>query len=150
MNLRESPIASDKQPETQDQVFPPTEALSASKHIVGVKYHSKYTTHMQFLLSDGAESTFDNSNTMYDSTKGEWKEARIPDCCPIEKVEVLYFKATSCCYGLKIYDDRGTCLLTTGYAGTSSYRANPDYGIREFKLENGERIIGVKSSSRGE
>ena len=77
-------------------------------------------------MSNGERSNFDASNPMF---KVEFKDKIIPFNSVIFRIEVMYLKVNSCVYGIKFTDYEHNTLLATGYIGTPSYRADPDYGI---------------------
>lgn len=47
--------------------------------------------------------------------------------------------------GLKFYDETGKTLLVAGLIEKASRLNNPNFPIKEFILEKGERIVGVTS-----
>lgn len=55
--------------------------------------------------------------------------------CSLARGEIFYDDYDFHVRGLKFFDDADSCLLSLGYFD--------NWDVREFKLEPGERIVGV-------
>lgn len=71
---------------------------------------------------------------------------RHPDLEVIQRVEMQYHKPNNALTGLRFIDYLGNQILETGrFENDSHAQNNPDYGYKEFILEEGERLIGMVS-----
>jgi hypothetical protein len=60
----------------------------------------------------------------------------------------MYHKSNSRLAGLKFIDKNGKSLLVAGRIEMPNYINNAGYPIKEFVLQDGERIIGMTSGAR--
>lgn len=134
----------------QDQDFhsPVDKELSYYKQISGFSnYESKWQ--WDFVYSDGTRTS-----PMTPSSIKTYKEYMIePADSKIKLVRVLYAKANSyypsALVGLELVDHQGKSVLQTKLIKDFYNSPSSDLALKEFELDEHERIIGVKTSRRG-
>ena len=80
----------------------------------------------------------------------EWKDIFLPEKSVVTRVEMMFFKFQSRLCGLKFFSKDGSVLLTCGDIDHPMWRNMPEISIKDFILNDSERLIGVISGSRNE
>lgn len=114
------------------------------RHIIGVGYfdgqHEYY-----FIFSDGTQTEMQKVRN-----KCLIREVFLkPQGTTVKKVRVYYYddhgdENDGSLRGVEMYDKYNTCLLYTHRAKV----LDPRYKLKEIVLEDGERLIGIKSGLR--
>ena len=131
IGVRESERASDTPPCQQTLDYP--SEPDYKRHIVGVRKHIIHNYPLQMIFSDSTVTGVSQSLL----TDNLWKEVRIPADSHIRKVEVMYRKYDSCCFGLKFLDqDNNSLLQTSKHFDDHEFRASDRhrFAFHEFTL----------------
>ncbi len=108
-----------------------------------------YTTSFQFISVDETRSAFDDSGC----EDGFWVDRIIQQGAQIRKVETLLRKGDGdrdgSMAGFRWYGDDGKVLVAAGAIDSSDYRNNPWFELTTLTLNHNQRLVGVRSDSRG-
>ena len=107
---------------------------------------SNYGGSFEFISLDGAQSGFDISEcySWFKST-----DHIIPQGKQIRTVETMLLKFNGNLLGFKWFGDDGVVLVAAGLIDIDDYRNASHLVLQSFTLNHNQRLVGVKSYSRG-
>ena len=109
---------------------------------------SVYEDCFQFISLDGTRSAFDSSGFGQDDDD-EWTDYIVPQGKQIRTVETILTKDKGTLMGFKWIGDDGAVLVAVGGIDDRDYRRDPELVVTKLTLNHNQRLLGVKSYSRG-
>ena len=77
--------------------------------------------------------------------KGGWEHYLIPEGTYVAKVEIMSHRTDSSLWGIQFFGSDGAVLLAVGSINKPDWRKDYKMAITLLTLQEGERIVGVKS-----
>ena len=114
---------------------------------MGVAYCLQYPDSYSFVFSNGHQTRVDDCAI----DEKAWIVKKIDNNDLIGKVKIMFDKTDSRLLGIKFYDMTSKSeILAVGPINLRNYREHPGIRTQVIELLDHERIVGVKSGSRGD
>ena len=129
----------------QNQDYPDANKLSYSNEIVGIRWAVGGWCDFQFITKDKLQSNF---NWSYHGTL-PWADYYIPAGKVVSKVSMRYDKYNGALWGIKFWNSDGSLTFSTGYEPYWLSAEDTSLNTLNITLQQGEKLIGIKSSDAG-
>ena len=102
---------------------------------------------MNFFFKKGIRT---QCNLLTNLSGSSWTDHLIPNKTEITKVQMMVSEQTGCLLGFRFFTKNHEPILTCGrMIDDPNCESSPGYLIKEFNLEENQRIVGFKSYSGG-
>jgi hypothetical protein len=114
-----------------------------------IEGHYCNLSRLQFISQNNTRSRFSDTKANNDPQNEKWTEKKMQEAKEVHRVETIFCKEDGLMCGFRFFAQDGSKLLNCGAIENRKLRDSPKYTVINFYLEKDERIVGIKSASRG-